>query len=242
MATQGNKKTASSKWARLRQVAAEEPKEADAAIAELAEALGVMADSLHNLRTNLDLIEAPKTASVKARIIATRKYAAKFRQIANEEPEIVADALNEVYHSLDDVAGAVETLAKNLGIELSLSPAEEAFAEEGKEELDGEKPEDTGEPTIDEAEFEEGEEELQSPEATEAEKELDEEIKEPKAASKKKAAGSAAFVTNRDNNAKPEAPVKTDTPKAQGESEVNKAAARREELRQRIARRHNIEL
>jgi hypothetical protein len=285
-------KEASSKWARLRQVAVEEPKEADGAIAELAEALGTMADSLNNLRTNLDLVEAPKTASIKIRIQAARKYAARFRQIAEEAPEVVADALSEVYHSLDDVAGAVETLAENLGIELSLTPAEEAFGEEGKEELSGEwgpeEPESGAEPKVDEAKFEEGEKELESPEAAPAEEKLDEEIEkeagsiefttdrdeegEPKAPvlaakkkelpdflkkkkdekdgkeddgkkKEKKADGSAGFVTDRDHDAKPEAPAKTEAPEAQGESEGNKAAAaRREATRQRIAKRHGIEL
>jgi hypothetical protein len=170
---------ASSQWARLRQVAAEEPKEADAAIAELAEALGTMADSLNNLRTNLDLVEAPKTASIKVRVQAARKYAAKFRQIVEEAPEVMADALSEVYHALDDVAGAVETLAENMGIELSLTPAEAAFGEEGKEELGGEwepeEPESGAEPKV--VKFEETEKELESPEAAPAEEKLDEELK-----------------------------------------------------------------
>ena len=297
------------KWARLRQVAADEPKEAGGAIAELAEALGVMADSLQALRTNLDLTEAPKTASPKARILAARRYASRFRQIANESPEVMADALSEVYHALDDVAGAVENLAENLGIDLNLSPVEEEFDDEA-----GHIPE---EPVIDEEEFEEGEEELKSPDAEPAEEELDEEINKeaaggiefvtdrdetgkPKAPviaaakkaathryvpatdsrvstancatcgkhrdnachtsqadkdkednakankewkakqEKKKADGSAGFVTDRGNDSKPEAPVKTDTPKAQGESEVNKAAARRLATRQRIAKRWGV--
>lgn len=290
-----SEKEASSKWARLRQVAVEEPKEAGAAIAELAEALGTMADSLTNLRTNLDLIEAPKTASIKTRIQAARKYAAKFRQLANEEPEVLADALSEVYHSLDDVAGAVEVLAENLGIELNLSPVEEQFDEEA-----GHIPE---EPEVNEFEFEEAEEELESPEAQPDEEELDEEIEkeagsiefdtdrdeqgEPKTPvlaansrrgpaaesakklpdflkkkddkgdkkkddkkkddkkkddKKKRADGSAGFVTDRDFNAKPEAPSKVEIPEAEGATEVGKAAARREATRQRIAKRHGITL
>lgn len=298
---QGNKtpKEASSKWARLRQVATEEPKRADEAIAELAEALGTMADSLNNLRTNLDLVESPKTANIKARIQAARKYAAKFRHMANEAPEVVADALSEVYHSLDDVAGAVETLAENLGIELSLTPAEAAFGEEGKKELEGEwgpeEPESGAEPEVDEEKFEEGEEELESPEAAQAEENLDEEIdkeaagtdfttdrdeqgepKTPVLAAKKdekarkcpeckwpgatvdpdgtcrhckkktldkaKKADAAAFVTDRGQDAKPESPEKIEAPEAQGETEVGKSAARREQTRQRIAKRNGIEL
>jgi hypothetical protein len=172
MASQ-NKETMD-KWSRLRQVAAEEPKEADSALAEVADALGTMSDALSNLRENLDLIEAPKTASIKVRIATARKYATSFRNIATDAPEVVADAISEVYHSLDDVAGAIETLAENLGIDLELTPAEEAFAEEGKEELAGELPEETGEPKIDENEFEEGKEDLESSEAKPAEEAFDE--------------------------------------------------------------------
>jgi hypothetical protein len=163
------------KWARLRVVAAEDAKEVDSAVAEVADALGVMADALSNLREHLDLIEAPKSASLKVRIATARKYATAFRRIAEEAPEIVADAISEVYHSLDDVAGAIENLAENMGIELELTPAEEAFGEEGKEEIaEGEKPEDAPEPKVDEEKFEKAEDELESEEAEPAEEKLDE--------------------------------------------------------------------
>jgi hypothetical protein len=185
------KKKGSSKWARLRQVAAEEPKEADAAIAEVADALGTMADALGNLRENLDLLEAPKTANIKVRIATARKYATAFRRMAEEAPEVIANAISEVYHSLDDVAGALENLAENMGIELNLSPVEEEFDAEA-----GHEPE---EPTVDESEFEEGEKELESPEAEPAEEELDEEID--------KEAGAQEWTSDRDEEGQPKAPV-----------------------------------
>jgi hypothetical protein len=227
------------KWARLRHVATEDAKEVDSAVAEVAGALGVMADALSNLREHLDLIEAPKSANLKVRIAAARKYAARFRQIANEAPEIVADAISEVYHSLDDVAGAIENLAENMGIELELTPAEEAFGEEGKEEIaEGEKPEDAPEPKVDDEKFEEAEEELESEEAAPAEEKLDEaEGEVEKEASVDTKVADASFITNRDKDAKPEPVEKAEIP------EVSvKAAAARAALRLRIAKRHGIEL
>ena len=66
--------------------------------------------------------------------------------------------------------------------------------------------------------------------------------KEDAKKSSKKADGSAAFISDRDNNAKPEAPAKLDIPQAEGESEVNKAAAKRAAVRSRIAKRYGITL
>lgn len=238
------------KWARLRHVATEDAKEVDSAVAEVAGALGVMADALSNLREHLDLIEAPKTATLKVRLAAARKYAATFRRIADEAPEIVADAISEVYHSLDDVAGAIETLAENMGISLELTPAEEAFAEEGKEELaEGETLEDEPKPEVDEEKFEDAEEELESEDGDKAEEKLDDaegevekEASAPAAPARTPVIGSekkadAAFITNRDKDAKPEPVEKAEIP----EAEV-KAASSREALRLRIAKRHGIEL
>jgi len=131
-------KAASSKWARLRQVAAEEAKDVDSALVEVADALGTMADAMSNLREHLDLIEAPKTATLRVRVAAAHRYASTFKRLAEENPEVVADALGEVYHSLDDVAGAIENLAEHMGVELNLSPVETAFGEEAEEEVEGE--------------------------------------------------------------------------------------------------------
>ena len=153
-----NRDSKKSSWEKFKRIAAEEPHEVDSALSEVAEALGTMADSLTNLRENLDLIEAPKSASIRVRIATKKKYASRLRKMAEEAPEVVADAIAEVYHSLDDVAGALESLSENLGIDLNLSPAEEAFAEEGIEESEGEIPEEEFEaPEIEE---EEGEEEM----------------------------------------------------------------------------------
>ena len=205
-ARQAARKAADSKWARLRQVAAEEPKDAEAAMTELGEALGCMADAMSNLRENLDLIEAPKTASLAARIAATRNYASRFKLVAEQSPEVVADALGEVYHSLDDVAGAVENLAEWMGLELSLTPVEKAFGEEGKEELAGDIPaeEEKKPEVVDEGKFEEAEKEIEeSPEAEEKAEEGEEKVEEEI----EKEAAATEWTTDRDEEGEPKAPV-----------------------------------
>jgi hypothetical protein len=169
------------KYARLRQVAAEEPKEVDAALGELAEAFGAMADGLNNLRDNLDLIQAPKTAKLAVRIAAARKYAKAFKQAAEETPEVVADALNEIYNSLDEIAAGVENLAEHIGVEINSTPTMDAFADEGQAELD--EAEEEGESVHEQIEEEAaGEEE---PEHVEEEEEEN-----------KEASGSDNFVMN----------------------------------------------
>lgn len=123
------------KFARLRQIASEEPESADAALLELGEAFGTMAEGLQNLRDHLDLIKAPHTASLKVRIASARRYASGFRRMAEECPEVIVDAINEVWQSIDEVAAAVENFADHMGVELVESPAQEAIAEEGEAEL-----------------------------------------------------------------------------------------------------------
>jgi hypothetical protein len=125
------------KYARLRQVAAEEPKEVDIALTEVAEALGVMAEGLTNLRENLDFIQAPKSASIKVRVAAARKYAAAFKHTAAETPEVLVDAVAEIYNSLDEIAAGLENLATNLGFEIpGGSEVMDEFADEGQAELE----------------------------------------------------------------------------------------------------------
>ena len=191
----------------MRQVAAEDAKDVDAALTEVGDALGNMADAMGNFRGHLDLIEVPKTASLKVRIATTRRYATAFRRLADESPEVVADALSEVYHSLDDVAGAIENLAENMGIELSLTPVEEAFGEEGKEELKGEFPEETaGEAEVDVPEFEAAEEEIKSEEGEKAEEKVDD-AEEKVEGEVEKEAAAIEFTTDRDEQGEPKTPV-----------------------------------
>lgn len=206
-ARKATKGASSPKWNRLRQVAAEEAKDVDSALTEVADALGNMADAMGNLREHLDLIEAPKTASLKVRVATSRRYASSFRRLADENPEVVADALSEVYHSLDDVAGAVENLAEHMGIELNLTPVEEAFGEEGKEELKGESPaEESEEVKVDIPEFEAAEEELESEDGEKAEEKVDD-AEEKVEGEVEKEAASIEFTTDRDEKGEPKTPV-----------------------------------
>src|SRR5882757_7688084 len=73
------------KFARMRRVAEEEPKEVGAALDELATAFGLMADAIEGLRTNLNLVDVDKAAKLAVRIVAARKYASGFRRIAEEQ-------------------------------------------------------------------------------------------------------------------------------------------------------------
>lgn len=150
MATTGSKRAtvvekikarkAATKWAKLRQVADEHAPEAAEALEQLGQAFGELADRVDAFRENLDLVDAPKNAALKTRIAARRALGANFKRIAEESPEIMAGAVNELFHSLDDVAGAVEAFAENMGIELTMTPVEKDFAEEGQEELAGDIP------------------------------------------------------------------------------------------------------
>lgn len=123
------------KYARLRQVATEEPKEVEEALTEIADALATMSEGLVNLRENLDLVKAPKTASLKVRIATARKYASSFKQVAGESPEVIVDAVAEIYNSLDELAAGLENFAENLGFEIPTTPAMEDVIDEGESEL-----------------------------------------------------------------------------------------------------------
>jgi hypothetical protein len=220
----------SEKYARLRQVAAEEPKEVDTALNELAEALGHMADALTGMRSRLDLIRAPKTAKMSERIAAARKYATAFRRYAEESPEIIGDALSEVYQALDQVGLGVENLADQMGVELSLEGAPESDIVEEQEETGMS---DTGAKTdkgfsefIDKQKDKPEEDKEASDEPEEAPEKDDEEVKE--------ASGSDMFITDRDKAGKPEAPKRMEIPEAQGK------AASREALRKRIEARRPL--
>jgi len=125
-----------SKWAKMRHMADEGAGDVEKSLSNLAESCAAQAESFENLRENLDLIQAPKEASVKTRVIAARNYAKTFQRIAEEAPQELAQAVSESYHSLDEIAGAIENLAGTLGIDLGATPAEEAFAEEGIQEMD----------------------------------------------------------------------------------------------------------
>jgi hypothetical protein len=98
---------------------------------------------------------------------------------------MLAEAVQEAYKSLDEIAGTLEMAADSLGVDLNATPVEEAFAEEGQ------------------AEIEHGEE--KGEEIAGGEAPVSDEIKE--------GAGSEWFVTDRDESGKPKSPEKVDVPR-----------------------------
>jgi len=139
------------RYARLRQVAAEEPEQAEAGLDEMANAFGALADSVTALRENLDLVTPIASANVQAKVLARKHYAKAFRQIAEENPQELEGAINQVYQSLDEVAEALENYADHMGLEIQEPtqepeqiPMKEAPAEEPVEEAPEEEHEAAG--------------------------------------------------------------------------------------------------
>jgi hypothetical protein len=204
------------KWAKMRRTAEEGAAGVESSLSNLAEACAAQAEAFDNLKENLDLIQAPKEASLKVRIAAARNYAKAFKRIAEEAPEQLAEALQEAYHSLDEQAGALEELADNLGVDLNATPAEEAFSQEGIQEIDQAEEADGfagGEP---EEEKEAGSEGWVTDRDETGQPKTPEKIDVPRVANS--GPGAAGFVTDRNNEGKPEAPKKVEIPQAQGEA------------------------
>lgn len=203
------------KYATMRHVAENMPGEIEKDLTLLADACAAQAEAFDALRENLDLIRAPKEASIKVRVAAAKQYAAEFRRIAEESPEQLADAVREAYHSLDEQAGALETLAEHLDIELGATPAEEAFAEEGKAEIA--EADEQGVPVGDVPEpFEESPDKEAGSEGFVTDRD---ESGQPKPLSKdvpRVAGDGAGFVTDRGKDGKPEAPKKVEIPQVEG--------------------------
>lgn len=147
------------KFAKLKHFAAEEPAEVQGALDELAGSLQELHDGVQALTENLDLVDVTKEENPAGHMAAKNKFARGFRRLAEENPEALADALNEIYHTLDDIAAGTENLASGLGIELTETPVEEAFTEEGQEELEGDIPaeEEDEAPVVEDEPFEEEE-------------------------------------------------------------------------------------
>jgi len=218
------------KFARMRQVADGDPGSVEKDLTQLADACAAQAEAFDNLRENLDLIQPPKEAALKVRVAAARNYAKAFRQVAEEHPDQLASALSEAYHSLDEQAGALENLADHLGIDLGATPAEEAFAEEGKQELDeadesGMPVGDVGEPPFGDAEEKEaGSEGFVTDRDESGQPRSMEKVDVPRVAA---GGGSEGFVTDRDKDAKPSSMKKVEIPQSPGSSEVNKSSRQR---------------
>jgi hypothetical protein len=215
------------KFAKMRQVAQDAPGSIEKDLTALADSCAKQAEAFDALRENLDLIQAPKEASLKVRTAAARQYAKEFKRIAEEAPQELASALSEAYHSLDEQAGALEQIAEHLGIDLGATPVEEAFAEEGIQEMDeadekGVAVEDVGEPPFADADVEDkeaaggGSDAFVTDRGNDGQPKKPEEVKVPRLANS--GPGGAGFVTDRDKDAKPARPTKLEIPQAQGEA------------------------
>ncbi len=211
------------KFAKMRKAAEEGASGVEKELTQLADACAAQAEAFENLRENLDLIQPPKEASLKVRVAAARSYGKAFKRIAEEAPEQLAEALGEAYHSLDEQAGALENLADTLGVDLHETPAEEAFAEEGINEL-GEADE-AGVPVSSEVEQEAdkeaaggGSDAFVTDRGGDGQPIAPKKVDVPRVANS--GPGGAGFVTDRDKDAKPMAPAKAEIPQAQGKTEV----------------------
>jgi hypothetical protein len=226
------------KYSKMRRVAEENAGGVEKSLTCLADACAAQAEAFENLRENLDLVQAPKEASFKLRAAAARNYAKSFKMIAEQAPEQLAAAISEAYHSLDEQAGALEQLADSLGVTLDSTPAEEAFAEEGIQEM--EEADEQGVPMGDvpEPPFGEGEEEKEAADGSAGwvtdrdgagQPRTPEKVQIPRAAA---GDGSAAFVTDRDEAAQPRRPAKVQIPRAQGEAQTpgNKGGSKKRAL------------
>lgn len=212
------------KFAKMRQVAMDSPGSVEKDLQQLADSCAAQAEAFENLKENLDLIQAPKEASIRVKASAAKNYARSFKRIAEEAPQQLAEAISEAYHSLDEQAGALENLAESLGVDLNMSPVEEAFGEEGQQEI-GEA-EEANVPISEEVE-QEGEKEAAGGGSDAWVTDRDEsgqpkqpvEVEVPRVANS--GPGGAGFVTDRNKDGKPEAPSKMQIPQAEGEAQTS---------------------
>ena len=207
---------AKAKWAKMRHMADEGAADVEHSLTDLADACSAQAEAFENLKENLDLIQAPKEASIKIRTAAAANYAKAFKRIAEEAPEQLAEAIQEAYHSLDEQAGAIEQLAENLGVSLDASPAEEAFAEEGLAEIEEH---EEAAPLDEEIKEGAGSDWFVTDRDESGNPKKPEQVDVPRVANS--GPGAAGFVTDRNNEGKPETPKKMEIPRAQGEAQTS---------------------
>jgi hypothetical protein len=205
-----------SQYGRLREVAKKQAGKVGEALGELARSAGILSSSFANLKEQLDLNEAPRAASLKARVTARQKFAMEFRRIAEANPAQLADAVIELYRSVDEIVNGIENFATNMGIELP-GPEEEMLGEGlegGAPEGAPEMPEGLAENPLEakgeelESPAEQEKEEQEGTEGTEEDKKQDENFA-------KKAAGEG-FTDDRDQEAKPKAPDKVENRVSEG--------------------------
>jgi HAMP domain-containing protein len=207
IAVNASLKPQSKKYARVRRVADTEAPAAAEGLEQLAQAFGALGDSVQALRENLDLVQDPGVETpLKERIATARRFAKNFKKVVANDPAMLEGALNEVYHSVDEVASALENYADNLGIALSdTAPVEEAP-------MDAPPPV----PNNDEIEAEEGqaEEKDELPEEKEATSGPDAFSSDRDADGHPKEAGTGSdnFVTNRDDKGDSKQPFRVEVP------------------------------
>ncbi len=227
----------SQEYGMLREVAAREPQKVGEALGELAHIASAWGASAAALRENLDLVDAPHAASLRARTASRKKYAAEFRRIAEAAPEQLEEAVVELYHSIDDIAAGLENLASHLGIELGGEEEEEMLpladgagdgemlpladgAGDGDEGLHGHMPMGG-----DELPEEPGDDDLAIKEAAGGEgftndRDEDGAPKPPDRVEIHTATGGGGFVTDRDQSAEPKPVEKAEIPVSQGEAAI----------------------
>src|SRR5271157_3779373 len=209
-------------FGRMKAVAVREPKKVAEALGELAYNTSLVAASFASLQKNLDLTSTlPKNASLRVRMAARRKFAAEFRRVADKNPEVLADAIAELYKSMDEIVAGLENLASNLGVELpeendletageALETPEQQATEDtlGSENTEADKVQD---------------EELAAKEGSENAFTTDrDETGDPKEVGKmKNRTANGGFVTNRDQSGEPKQVETTDdVPRSQGEAAI----------------------
>jgi hypothetical protein len=231
------------KYAQMQEVANKTPEKLEQLFASVAATANKLAYGFENLIDHLDLVRAPKGAPTNVRVAAAKNYAKGLKKLAEESPDMLETALQEAYKALDEQAAAMEIAAEALGIDLGATPAEQAFTDEGRHELElgeekGEEQAESETPNFEAEEeqaVEEESEEMPSFEKGDGEEEKEAtggsdgfvtdrneggQPKTPAAADVPRVAGAGSdnFVTDRNKDAQPEAPAKMEIPQAQGEA------------------------
>jgi hypothetical protein len=200
------------KYAKMRTVAAKAPEKLEKHLIRLADKYASHAEGIENLRENLGLVRAAREAPLKIRVAAAKEYGKKFRQIAEESPEKLEEALVEAYQGLNDIAQDIEFAAEQMGVSLETAPAEaEGIVEDYTDLKDEVKEENVADDIVEEVDAE-GE----APEVEIFEKaEGDEPFEEKEEVEEKEAAGGAsdAWVTDRDETGSPKVPEQVDVPR-----------------------------
>jgi hypothetical protein len=121
-------KKASKMFARMQFIATKEPEAMSEALHQLASTFHGLGGKLASFQGHLDLTAAAPAAdaTIRQKVAARNQFGKGFRHLATEEPEEVANALNDFYSQLEAAVEDVEVLAENLGVALTPPEATEA--------------------------------------------------------------------------------------------------------------------